>query len=59
MAEWQNLDAYGKVLSLCHSTNPLPALLSITTVASQSDKNNEDLNNGNNNEEGSSKKGTD
>ena len=55
----EELDAYGEVPSPCNSTDPLPALSSITTVASQSDNNNEDLNNGNNNEEGSSKKGAD
>ena len=55
----EDLDADGEVPSPRNSTDPSPALSSITTVASQSDKNNEDLNNGNNNEEGSSKKGAD
>jgi hypothetical protein len=47
----EDLNADGKVPSPCNSTDPLPALSSITTVASLSDNNNEDLNNSNNNEE--------
>jgi hypothetical protein len=51
----EDLNADGKVPSPRNSTDPSPALSSITTVASLSDNNNEDLNNGNNNEEESSK----
>ena len=51
----EDLDADGEVPSPRNSTDPSPALSSITTVVSLSDNNNEDLNNGNSNEEESSK----
>ncbi len=47
----EDLDADGEVPSPRNSTDPSPALSSITTVVSPSENNNEDLNNGNNNEE--------